>query len=102
MAKFTDAIARRTRHPRRVEAADELEEFPFNRNVFAVRALATKPTTQTPKATATGATTAGGILIRDGSNVSMRRQPDFESILSDCQYQVGAHVGRFCVLFVEG
>jgi hypothetical protein len=78
MAKFTDAIARRTQIPWRVEAAGELEEFPFNRNVFDVRAPAAKPTTQTPKATATGATTAGGILIRDGSNISMRRQPDFE------------------------
>jgi hypothetical protein len=39
------------------------------------------PKPQAPKATATGVISASGILIRDGSNVLMKRVPDFEQIL---------------------
>ena len=36
-----------------------------------------------PSTTVSGQTTAGGILIRDGTNLSMKRVPDFEQILDD-------------------
>ena len=45
----------------------------------------TKPvaTSGVPKTTKSGQTTAGGILIRDGSNLSRKRVPDFEQILGN-------------------
>ena len=84
MARFKDAIALASQIPRRVEAPDDLSDptFPFNRDTFDKRTNRPPPSGRTPSAVATGAgITAGGILIRDGSEQMMRRVPDFESIL---------------------
>ena len=55
--------------------------YPFNWNIFDGRTTSAKPVNQAP--TKLPSQTAREILIRDGSNMSMRKQPDFESILLD-------------------
>jgi hypothetical protein len=54
-------------------------------NAFnSINSRTAKPATLgIPSTTVSGQTTAGGILIRDGTNLNMTRTPDFEQILDD-------------------